>query len=120
MASKGYIDQLLNRLPSEERRPLIAAFQYVLDNLRLGLRSDRTRAENLQGYRYDVTTSSVAGTEFSFAHGLGAAPYLIVPVLPLEVGAQVVPITVSRAPDAERVYLTSTSTSASISVYLEA
>lgn len=120
MASKGYIDQLLNRLPSEQRRPLTTAFQYVLDNLRLGLRSDRTRAENLQGYRYDVTTHATANTEFSIAHGLGSAPYLLVPILPLEVGAQLVPLTVTQAPDAERVYLRSSSTGAAISVYLEA
>jgi len=120
VASKGYIEQLLNGMPYEQRRPLLTAFNYLLDNLRLGLRSDRTRAENLQGYRYDVTTHADANTEFSFAHGLGSAPYLLVPVLPLESGAQLVPLTVSKAPDGERVYLKSSSTGASVSVYIEA
>jgi hypothetical protein len=119
VANKGYVTQLLGRLPSEQRRPLLAAFDYLLDNLRLGLRDDKTRAENLQGYRLDGTTHATANTEFSIAHGLGAAPYLLVPILPMETGAQLVPLTVSRAPDAERIYLTSASTGASISVYVE-
>ena len=119
MAAIGYIEQLLNRLPSEQRRPLVTAFQYLLDNLRFGLRGDRVRAENLQGYRFDAVTPAVADTEFSIAHGLGSAPYLVLPVLPLEEGAQVVPLVVTRAPDAERVYLRSSSTHAAISIYVE-
>ena len=90
-----------------------------MDNLRLGLRDDRTRAENLQGYRYDTTTHVDANTEFSIAHGLGSAPYLLIPIVPLEEGAQLVPLVVTRVPDAERIYLRSSSTNAPVSFYVE-
>ena len=119
MATKGYMDQLLNGLPSDTRGPVMRAFQYLMDNLRFGLRSDRTRAENMQGYRLDATTHATADTEFSVSHGLGVAPTLLIPILPLDTGNQIVPLVVTRAPDAARVYLRSSSTGAPISLYLE-
>lgn len=119
MATKGYIDQLLNALPAETRGPVVRSFQYLMDNLRFGLQGDRTRAENFQGYRFDATTSSVANTEFSIAHNLGYAPGVIIPLLPLEEGAALVPLVVTKAPDPSRIYLRSSSTGAAISIYLE-
>ena len=119
MATKGYLEQILNALPSESRGPVVRAFQYVADNLRFGLQSDRTRAENMQGYRLDATTHATANTEFSVSHGLGVAPTLVIPILPLDVGNQLVPLVVARAPDAARVYLRSSSTGAPISLYVE-
>lgn len=73
----------------------------------------------MQGYRLDATTHATADTEFSIAHGLGQVPTLVIPVLPLDVGNQLVPLVVTRAPDASRVYLRSSSTGAPISLYLE-
>lgn len=119
MANKGYTDQILNGLPSEVRGPVTRAFQYLMDNLRFGLQSDRTRAENMQGYRLDTTTHVDANTEFSVSHGLGQAPTLVIPILTLDVGASMVPLTVTRAPDANRIYLRSSSTGAPISLYVE-
>lgn len=119
MASKGYLEQILNALPSDSRGPVVRAFQYVADNLRFGLQSDRTRAENMHGYRIDATTHVTANTEFSVSHGLGQAPTLVIPILPLAVGNQLVPLVVTRAADASRVYLRSSSTGAPISLYVE-
>ena len=54
-------------------------------------------------------------------HGIGIAPKWLVPVLDLtKVNAQLVPLQVSRAPDANRIYLKSTSTSAVFSAFIEA
>jgi hypothetical protein len=119
LANKGYTDQILNTLPTETRGPVTRAFQYVLDNLRFGLQSDRTRAENMQGYRLDATTHVDANTEFSVSHGLGQAPSLVLPILILDVGNSFVPLTVTRAADASRIYLRSSSTGAPISLYVE-
>src|SRR5438105_11090843 len=108
MATKGFLDTYLNALPQEIRYPLSQAFQYLADNWRLG---DDRRAQNAQWYQVTSTTASVANTEFSIVHGLATAPKWLVPVLDLNsVNAQLVPLQVSKAPDAQRVYLKSTST----------
>jgi hypothetical protein len=118
MATKGYLDSLINGLPVEYRYPLRSAFWYLMDNWRLG---SGPRAENAQLYRYTSTSASVANTEWSVAHGLGVAPTNLIPIVDLKsVGSQLIPLTVSRAPDAERIYLKSTSTSAVLCFYLEA
>jgi len=115
--AKGYVDQILNTLPTEVKRPVMAAFQYVQENWRLG---DGARASNAQWYKFTATTSATANTEFAIVHGQGQAPSKLIPVLDLtSVGSQLVPLTVSRQPDAQRVYLASTSTSAGLTVYLE-
>jgi hypothetical protein len=120
MANKGYVSSILNRLPSDLKLPLTQVFDYILDNLRLGRLSHEERAENFQGYGFTVTTSTTAGEEFSFAHGFGETPYLLVPVLPLESsGAEIVPLRVSRPADTKRVYLSSTVAGATIQVYVE-
>jgi hypothetical protein len=120
MASKGFVASLLNTLPAEIKRVLVPAFDHVLDNLRLGLRDATGRAENFQGYRFDLTTSSVAGTEVSVEHGLGQPPYMLIPILPLDSsGGQVVRLTCSRPADDRRFYVKSSDTGAPISVYVE-
>lgn len=117
MATKGYIDQLLNALPTDLRYPLRSAFYYVMDNWRVG---DGRRAENAQWYAMESTTASVANTEFSILHGMGAAPGRFIPVVRLnEVGNQLVTLTVTRAADAQRLYFSSPSTSAVFSGFLE-
>lgn len=121
MASKGEIEAILNTLDPEIRKPLSDAFRVVLDRFQLGQPDEGKRATNFQWYLRSSTTASVANTEFSIAHGLGVAPIAVYPALFLDqVGAQLVPLTVSRAADASRVYLKSTSTSAAFSVWLEA
>ena len=117
--AKGYIAGLLNSVSDAGlKKVLIQSFDYVQDNWRLGT---GVRAANAQWARVESTTATVAGTEFSIRHSLGAAPHTLIPVLDLTtVGAQLVPLTVSRASDAERVYLSSTVVSATFTVFLEA
>ena len=116
MADLSYIESELGSLPPEQKRGLVASFRYLLHNLSWA-RLDGGRATNAQLYYISGTTSSNANVEFSIAHGLSGAPSYLMPVLQLtDVGAQLVPLQVSKAPDAKRVYLKSSSTGAAITV----
>jgi len=118
VSDKGIIDLSINALPVDIRKPLQRAFYEILDNFRFG--SGR-RAQNAQLYRVTATTPDVANTEFAIAHGLGTAPTQVFPVLDLKsIGSQLVPVQVSRAADAQNLYLRSTSTSAAITLFVEA
>lgn len=117
MADIGGVKSFLGSLPAETKLALEQTFTYVLNNLSLGAVEHQTRATNLQAYYLTDTTPAVANTEFSIAHGLGYTPNVLLPVAGLtSVGAQIVPLTVSRAADQHRVYLKSSSTSAAIAV----
>jgi hypothetical protein len=120
MATPGYIDTLTGGLDAPLKVALKRIFEYVLRNLRLGPVVHQGRTENLQAYYLVGTTPATANEEFSIAHGLGRVPYVLLPVVSLDsVGQSLVPLTVSRAADASRVYLTSSSTSAAIAVLVE-
>jgi hypothetical protein len=120
MANASYIQTLLAAMSREDRQALNGVFEYLLANLRLGHADTGTRAENFQLYALEGTTASVANTEFTIAHGLGTAPYLLIPVLPLDaVNAELVPLKVTRAADASRVYLSSSVASAPIRMLVE-
>ena len=120
MASKGYINSLLNQLDTSIKRVLSPAFEHVLDSLRFGSVTDQTRAENFQAYFFSATTPSTASTEFSIAHRLNQTPRNLIPILPLDdTTAQIVPLKCSRVADGQRIYLTSSSTSAAIFVMVE-
>lgn len=119
MANPAFLKTLFAGVDPALRRSLDTAWEYILANLRLGRPTADSRAENLQAYFYEFTTPSVANTEFSFTHGLPTAPYLLVPVLSLEEGAKLVRLTVTRAPDAARVYLSSPDTDAPVTILLE-
>jgi len=115
VAESSYVESILGGIAADVRRAVAGAFEYVLANLRLGPFDAGTRAQNFQWYWLTGTTSSNANTEFSIAHGLGRAPYLAMPVLPLNaVNGQMVSLQVTRAADASRIYLSSPSTSAVI------
>ena len=102
------------------RRIFKTIFQYTLRDLRFGRAEDAQPSKNFGGGFYTVTTPAAAGTEFSISHGFGRTPYLLIPVLPLNTpSATIVPVTVSRAADEGKVYLTSTAASAVLTVYLE-
>lgn len=118
MASKGYLESLLNALDADTKKVLVPAFQYVVDNWRLG---DGDRASNAQWYKFSSTTAATANDEFSIHHGLNQIPSKLIQVLDLNaVGSKFVgDLTVSRAPDVQRVYLKSASTSAAFLAYLE-
>lgn len=119
MARATYIETLFGSLDAPIRRALKQAFTYLLDNLRFGRPEHSGRAENLQAYFFSGTTPSTANEEFSIIHGLGRAPYLAIPVLPLDAGATFVRLHVPRAPDGNRIYLTSPETNAPITILVE-
>ena len=120
MANKGTIELLLNALPSEQRRPLYEAFRQVLDTWSHGQPDEGGRATNGQWYLRTSTTHATANTEFTIAHGLSNAPTAIYPVLFLDSTVyQLVPLQVSRAADATRIYLKSASTNATFAVWVE-
>ena len=120
MSSKGYVDSLINRLEERVRASLKYAFEHVIDNGQIGGIEHQEKAINFRWYRLDGTTSSAANTEFSIAHGLGVAPFHLMPLVPLtSSGAQLVRLKVSRPSDASRVYLSSPDTGASFSVLVE-
>jgi hypothetical protein len=117
VASKGYIDQALNGLSSDQQYAIGAAIKYLMDNWRVGT---GTRAENAQWYRVSGTTPANANTELALRHGIGSIPTQLFPVLDLATaGNALVPLTVSRAPDATYLYLKSSSTSAAFVVMVE-
>lgn len=120
MANKGYVNTLLNKLPSEQKTSLVPAFEYVLDNWRLGGAEDGQRAENAQWYRFDTNTAAVANEEFSIRHGLNQRPSHLMHALDLtSSGGQLVNLKVTRPADAARIYLSSPTTNAFITVWAE-
>ncbi len=117
MAATGYVAQILNALDADVRKVLTQAFDYVMRENSLG---EATKAENFAWYRITGVTSTSANTEFSVVHGMSAAPAKLIPYLDLSVvNAQLPELTVSRAPDARRVYLKSPSVGATFQAYLE-
>jgi hypothetical protein len=117
VASKGYVEAILNSLPADERKALALAFGHVLDDWQLGTGQ---KAQNARWYRYDATTSATPDEEFSIVHGLGRPPATLIPVLDIGVvNAKTVRLQVTRAADSQRVYLSSPEVSAAITVYLE-
>jgi len=120
MASNAYISTLLGGLKSDLKRALEGAFDYVLTNQRFGRCAPGTRAENFQLYGLEGTTHATPNAEFSVPHGLGRPPYLLIPILALDnVNAEIVPLRVTRAADAQRVYLASSVASAPFRVLVE-
>jgi len=120
MATVGYVESLTGPLESPVRVALKRIFDYVLRNLRFGPVAHQTRTENFQAYYLTGTTPATAGQEFSIAHGLGRVPYLVLPVLALDaVNSAIVPLTVTRAADVNRIYLSSSSTSTAIAIMVE-
>lgn len=121
MADLGYVRSLLTSIPdAPTKRVLQSAFEHVLNNIRIGVPEHQTRATNLQAYWLTATTPATASEEFSIAHGLPSTPHYAIPMLELDKpGAKAVPLEVTRAADAKRIYLRSTSTSAPILLLVE-
>lgn len=121
MARAAYIEALLGSLEPPIRRSFRAVFDYLLTSLRIGrVSTANVRAENMQWYVLTGTTPSTPNEEFSLPHSLGRAPYLLLPVLPLDaIGGEYVRLAVPRAADAHRVYLTSPEVDAPITVLIE-
>lgn len=122
MASLGTIESELNGVPSDIRTRLLNAFREVVKNgIRFGrpAAEGKARTENVAGAFVSGRTAENAGDEFSLEHGLNHAPYHFFQVTPLIENMQTVQLTVSRAPDARRVYFTSTDEDAPFCVFVE-
>jgi hypothetical protein len=121
VADIGIVRSYLGGLPDNVKKALGDIFTYVLPNIRVGLPGHQKPAENLAWIQLNGTTPSTGLTEFSIAHGLGGAPRVAFPCLDLtSSGTQLIPLICSRPADSRRVYLRSTSTSASFTVFVEA
>lgn len=121
MAQIGFVTSLLGGLDAGLKRALTEIFQYILPNNRFGPVAHQTKSESFQAF-YVNSTTAASTSEFSILHGIGRTPYVAVPVIPLDqVGAKTVLLTVSRAADAQRVYLKADagSTNAPFSLLLE-
>lgn len=123
MANSSYLRALVGSLPADVKVALGRCWDYLCDgNLRFGpVDTNRPRTENFAGIYISGTTPATANTEFSIAHGLGTKPNVLIPFLDLNtINSRIAgDLTVSRAADASRVYLTSASTTATFTAYLE-
>ena len=121
MADIGFIRGQLGGIQDEPtRRVLLSIFEYIVNNITVGQVDHQARAKNFQAYFETSTSASTASQEWSFSHGMGVTPHLAIPVLDLRsAGSQLIPLTVSRVADSQRVYLKSTSTSAPFALLIE-
>lgn len=120
MSETGYAESLLGGLDQDLKRVLTELVRYIIPKNRFGPVDHQEKSINFEAYYLNSTTPASSNTEFSILHGLARVPSVIVPVLALDqVNAQVIPLQVSRAADASRVYLKSPSTSAAFSVLVE-
>lgn len=120
MSDLGYIERELKSLPANLQPALQRIFQAIVKEGRFGHPADLEPMQNFSGHWYESETPSIAGTEFTVAHQFGRSPYLLVPVLALDVvGSRIVPLEVTRAADEKRIYLKSTIADAPILFGLE-
>lgn len=122
MADLGLVTAELQSIPAEWRPAFMRIFTTVLKDLRFGHPSGAVidPCTNFGAGFLAAVTPSTPGDLFTIAHPFGRAPYMAMGVLPLDVeGAQLVPLTVERAADARRIYLSSTVGSAPITLFVE-
>lgn len=111
--------------PAEQQSQLNKFGQDVQTQLLAGRptagESQSSRGANIRWFPVSATTPSTPDEEFSIQHRIGKIPYNLIPCLPLsDIGGQLVPLRVTRAADAMRVYLSSSVADAPITVFLEA
>lgn len=121
MASVGYLESLLNTLPEQIRKPLVAFSREAFKSLRFGaLEDEPVAAENFGGHLVPVTTASVADDEVAVEHRLERTPRLVIPMLdPTVVNAHLPAITMTQAADTKYLYFKSATTDASFHLYVE-
>lgn len=104
----------LNQFAQEVQSNLLAGRPTYGDN-------QTSRGANIRWFPLSGTTSATPNGEFSILHGLSTIPYNLIPCLPLDgVGGMLVDLTVTRAADEKRVYLSSSVADAPITVFVEA
>jgi hypothetical protein len=120
MASKGYVNSLLNQLPQDIKRVLSLALEHMMDTPQIGGVSHQEKALNFKMIRLDSTTAATANEEFTVQHGAGQVPLYLLPLVPLDSSGTWLPrLKVTRAADASRIYLSSPDTGAPFSVLME-
>lgn len=122
MADLGFVESELKSLPVDLRPALLRIFRAVLRDIRFGHPTGDTSDPmvNMAGGFFHGTTPATPGEQFTITHGFGRVPYLAVPVLRLDsVGSSIVSVTVARAADDKRIYLTSTEASVPFSLAIE-
>jgi len=125
MATSSHAKTLLGGIDAALKKALSEVLDYVLNNTMafgpIEANEPRTKTTNMAGRYLKVTTSGTANQEFSVAHGLGRTPNVIWQVTsPRVVNSRFLgDLTVSRAADEMRLYLTSASTGAVVWVYCE-
>lgn len=120
MANQGFIETLLAVFGTRERLSLTKAFEEVTKFTRLGAPDSGGKSDNLAGGFFESTTSTTAGQEVAIPHTLGSAPFLLMPVLPLQSsGTHLVSLTVTRPADASYIYLSSSDTGKTHRFYVE-
>lgn len=116
----GGLEALIGSLPADTKRVFTEVLRAMVPFLRFGP-IDTVKCENFAGYNLTSTTASDTG-EFSVAHGLGRAPYRLMPALDLNSsGMTLVNIRTSRPADASRIYLKAEagSTNKVFAIYIE-
>ena len=120
MADASTAETMLLGLDTSIYRVLKAVFDYVLKDIRFGRPDNQTACKNFGGGFFQGTTHATANAEFSIVHNFGRVPYLAMPVLPLDTAnSGTVRVYVSKAADANRVYLYSPDQSKSFMLYIE-
>lgn len=122
MADLGFVQREINTLPAELRPVFTRIFTAILKDIRIGhpVGSQPDPMVNLGGGFFHGTTASIANAEFTIPHGFGRTPYLAWNVLRLDaVNSTLVPLTVTRAADDKRLYLSSSVTGAAVSLAVE-
>jgi hypothetical protein len=124
MATSSYAKSFFGSLPADIKTAMHKFSEYVFDrSLEFGPvdpNETTSAATNFRGRWVKAVTSTSANTEFSVAHGLGKAPNVFWPIgNPRSVNSVVPTLTVSRAADMSRLYLTSPTTGAVVFLYVE-
>lgn len=120
MADPAYVKSFLGSFEEGQKRSLTNLFDYLLKSWRVGLPGHKKTAVNMAWVQLNVTTSTTANTEFTVAHGLGAAPNVLFPCLDLtSSGTQMVTLVTSRAADKNFLYLRSATAGAPITLFVE-
>lgn len=120
MAKAAFLKALFGVFPGVQKSALYQAADFLCDrNWRFGPPGS-TRSENMAGVFVQLTTSSVSTGVVSVAHGLGKIPDIFWPVgNPRVVNSFLPRLSVPRAADATRLYVTSPDTAVTCSLYVE-
>ena len=123
MPDIGDLRRLAQGVPDQTTRRVLTEIAELLvgrGGVEVGVPEHQTRSKNWASYYLTGTTSTTADQEFSIAHGLGRAPYVILPVLDAQtVNARAVRLKTTRAADSQRIYLSSPETGAAITLLVE-